>query len=457
MACHTKVLGDFTVHIKTNHFEVETSTDGLEIELSPCVDINKFKNQSAVVAGMAVDIGTTTVAAFFYDLETGKRLYTASDVNKQKAYGADVMSRIGYCTNEANGNETLHKAIISQLNEMIEEFCNHTGFRSECIADCVLTGNTTMLLLAAGMSITSLGHLPFEPQSLFGEYVKNKNIGLHLSEKADVYLMPAVSGFLGGDAIAVMLACDFDLTDKNTYMVDIGTNGEMALKHNGSIFACSTAAGPAFEGAQIHFGSGSINGAIRRVYEENNAIKMQVIGDVSPMSICGSGLLDAVALMKNNEIIDETGRIEDVATKFSENIFSENGEECFSLDKEKNVFITQKDIREVQLAKAAISAGSYMLTFSAGIKETDVEDIFVAGGFGSAINMDSAGQIGLLPKHFCEKASVIGNAAGTGAIMALLSIKNRERAEIISKTINVIELSGDPVFENEFVERMMFE
>ncbi len=457
LACYAKIEGDLTVYIDDNEFEVETNTKGLKIEINPSIDIKKYKNQVSLIVGMAVDIGTTTVAAFFYNLETGMHLYTASRINMQKAYGADVMSRINYCTNNEDGNEILHKVIIEQLNEMIDEFCRESGCNSSTICDCVLTGNTTMLLLAANISVVSLGHLPFEPQSYFGEYISNEKIGFNINKSANIYFMPIISGFLGGDAVSVMLACDYDKQEDNSYMVDIGTNGEMAIKHNGSIYACSTAAGPAFEGAQIKFGTGSIDGAIKKVSQENGKIKLSIIGKGNPIGICGSGLLDAVSIMKINNIIDETGRIEqDYKGIYKEYVFECDGEISFSLNDKKSIYITQKDIREVQLAKAAISAGTTMLLKSAQIEDFDVKNIYVAGGFGSAINMDSAGEIGLLPKHFTINAKSIGNAAGTGAIMALLSSNDRERANKISKQVKIVELSGNPIFENEFIERILF-
>lgn len=457
LTCQAKINGDIVVFLENTNFEVEVKTNELHIDITPSVDVQKYKNELGKAIGLAVDIGTTTVAAFFYDLVSGERIYVASGVNKQKAYGADVMSRIGYCTNNPNGNVVLKDAIIGQINELIEEFCSKTKNKADYIVDTVITGNTTMLLLAAGFNIISLGYLPFEPESLLGEYISSERVGLKVHKSSGVYFMPAISGFLGGDAVAVMLSCDFDLTEKTSYMVDIGTNGEMALKHNGEIYGCSTAAGPAFEGAQIRFGSGSVNGAIRKVEEINNSILLEVIGDYKPMSICGSGILDAIALMFKSGAIDETGRIdEDEAVRFKENIFECDDEPCFSLVDDKSIYITQKDVREVQLAKAAIAAGTYMLNHTAKIDDKDVDRIFVAGGFGSAINLKSASEILMLPKYFCDNADVIGNAAGTGAILALLSKEHRARAEKIARQVKVVELSGDPVFENEFVEKIMF-
>lgn len=428
LACLCKVHGDFTVEAEQPFYE----------DFKAGLKLTAHKNG----IGAAADIGTTTVTVYFYDLETGERLYSVSELNNQKAFGADVISRINYCIHNKEGNKKLQKVIIEQINSMAEEFCKLADISKESVTEYVITGNTVMELLAAGYDVTSLGALPFTPASLMGETKYVKDISFTVNEKTKIYFMPAVSGFLGGDIIASMLACDFDTQKSTSLLIDIGTNGEIALRHNGIIYCCSAAAGSAFEGAQIKNGTGSVKGAIKKVFTEKDRVVIETIGNGEPVGICGSGLIDAISVMLQKNVIDKTGKI-----------VKEN-KDFFALT--KDICITQKDIREVQLAKSAIASGIAVLLSTAGISSKDIEKVFLAGSFGSAINPESAGKIGLLPMSLSKKAKILGNAAGLGAVKCLLNEENKIRAEKIAINIKTVILASNPVFEKEFIDNLQF-
>lgn len=447
LACFAEIQNDAEIKIISGKYEIETKMTDLSVPVNISENAKLLITGNRSCAGMAVDIGTTTIAAFFYDLKNGKKIYTTSALNPQKAYGADVMSRINYAIVNVNGLRHLNRLVINQLNSFIAEFSAKFDYD---IIECTIDGNTTMELIACGYDIRSLGYAPYKPESLLGLSVKAQELGLNINPLGDIYFMPAVSGFIGGDTVAVMLALNFDNEKKSSFAVDIGTNGEMALLANGEIYAASAAAGPALEGSHIRFGTGSIEGAVNKVEFKNNTVQIHTIGNKQAIGICGSGLIDSVALIKNLNVIDETGKIDDE----SEYVNKVEGQSVFLLT--QNIYITQKDIREIQLAKAAISAGAECLLKEAGIKNWEVDKIYVAGGFGTAINLSNAEIIGLLPENFCSRGQAVGNAAGFGASLALLNVDYRRRAEKLASGVKVIELTEISAFQDLFAEKMMF-
>ena len=446
LSCFFEIHKDFNVSLLTDKYEIQTDYKDRVFEINPKINVNAFSIKHGNCIGIAIDIGTTTVVAAFYNLINGEFLDMQSDINAQKIYGADVMSRIEYAMNTQNGNKILSDAIIGQINNFIRNFELNTNISVSCIAQIVIAGNTTMELLAAGYNIKSLSSIPFIPESYLGEEKKAADLG-YSSPNADVYFMPVSSGFFGGDAIAVILATNFNDGNVN-YMVDIGTNGEMAISDGEQLFGCSTAAGPAFEGASIRFGTGSIKGAIKRVIlSENGEFLYKTIEDKKAAGICGSGLIDIVALSVKKEFIDETGRISDDLEEFEDDYAIKIGE--------SDIWITQKDVREIQLAKSAIRAGAEVLINTLNGKE--IQNIYIAGGFGTAINLENAATIGLLPEKLLNKASVIGNGSLLGSIMVLLSQNNREIAEKTAEKTAIIDLSTDKLFQDEYVNNMFFE
>jgi len=391
--------------------------------------------------GVAIDVGTTTVALYLVDVETGERLATVGGVNAQSPYGADVTSRIRYCKD--NGHEALTRLIREQISTMICETCTITETRVEDIVKISIAANTIMQHLAAGYSPVSMGVVPFTTISLFGEELPAWE-GLPAAENSTIYYTPAISAYVGGDITAGLLAAGFEERSSPAIFLDIGTNGEIVLKHKGTYFCCATAAGPAFEGAEIAMGMSAVNGAIDHVKLQNNQIDFSVIGGSTPVGICGSGLLDTLAVLLDIGAVDITGRLLDKGK--------------YWLTQEDNgVFVSAEDIRKLQLAKAAIAAGIQVLLHYAGIGEKDIKHLALAGGFGSYMDLNSAAQIGLFPKSLLPVAKTYGNTAGEGAELALCSDKARAQLENIRNHCEYIELSSIAFFNDKFIEQMTFE
>ena len=448
LACMAYPIGDCEINlISQNDYNVQTT--GITEEY-----VVNSRIATAHAVGMAVDIGTTTVACFFYDLTDGHCLYTASGLNKQRSFGADVISRIESATNHENGRELLKSTIISELNEFINEFCMSSGKPSSDIKDAFIAGNTVMLHLLCGLDASPIAVAPFTPASLMGNDIGAKTLGLEIADDAMVYLADCVASYVGGDITVGLLSCNADQFEKPCIYIDIGTNGEMALGDKNGFICCATAAGPAFEGAHIKHGVGGIDGAISKVYIENDEIKISTINNSKPIGICGSGLIDAIACLVKLGIIDETGRLDEdeVPQKYATHYKDDE----FILDFESGITITQKDIREVQLAKASIAAGINTLLQKNNTSIHDIEKVIVAGGFGSFIDKESACEMGLLPKETLNVTQAIGNAAGMGSIKALLSKDELLRLKTITSTCEYFELSGDSFFQDEYVEQMMF-
>lgn len=392
--------------------------------------------------GIAVDIGTTTVAVYLCDMESCRVVRTGAFQNPQRARGADVITRIGYIIEDKANLAAMQNMIITAINKTVEGF----GIPAEKINAAVITANTTMLHIFAGYDPSGIANAPFTPATLFGFSLNAGKLGLAVNPDAAAYLMPCFSAYVGGDIATGMIAADLDKSEGLNLYIDIGTNGEMGLGGRDGICLCATAAGPAFEGAHIECGMGGVEGAVRRVTYENGEIKLETIGGGAAAGICGSGLIDAVAAMLDCGVLDETGRIDD---EMYEN-------DRFYLDRGHDIYISGKDIREVQLAKAAVCAGIMTLIDDAGVTINDIGRVIIAGGFGSHINPQSAARIGLIPAEFEKKIEMAGNTAGTGAVLYLLSGEARRRIDGVSAMSRYLELSCNEFFMNEYVERMMF-
>ena len=406
--------------------------------------------------GVAIDIGTTTVVAHLTELHTGKRIATASGVNAQRTYGADVISRIQYSSD--NGHETLTRLIREQLASLIKETCATSGVSPENIDYISIAANTIMEHLAVGYSPVGMGVVPFTTISLFGEEMAAGE-DMPVSDNAITYYAPAISAYVGGDITAGMLAAKLEETNGPLVYLDIGTNGEIALKNGDNYYCCATAAGPAFEGAEITMGMAAVVGAINHI-KWDNGLQFTVIGDGQPRGLCGSGLLDALAVLLETGAVDETGRMLDAGEidhGISAHIERADGSNVFWLTKDNGgVCMTSSDIRKLQLAKSAIAAGIQTLLIHTGIAEEDVAQFVLAGGFGSFMDQYSAARIGLFPESFLPVSQTLGNTAGEGAAIALCSEKARATLSDMRKRCEYIELSSSKVFNEQFVEQMMF-
>ncbi|MDR3311008.1 MAG: ASKHA domain-containing protein [Oscillospiraceae bacterium] len=407
--------------------------------------------------GVAVDIGTTTVVAHLHDLASGVRLATASGVNAQRVHGADVVSRIEFSAE--NGHAELTRLIQTQLCALVSEACGKAGVPTARVTYMVIAGNTIMQHLAAGYSPVGMGAVPFEPVSLFGAELPPFE-GLNLAPDAKIFYAPCVASYVGGDITAGLLCCDLESDAGPTVFIDIGTNGEMALKRGGKYVVCATAAGPAFEGAEIERGMAAIPGAVSKVEYSDGALKLRVIGDVPPAGLCGSGLLDALAVMLDSGVVDDSGRMQDadeISHPLAAQVGLRDGKNVFYLDRGRDVFVSSGDVRKLQLAKAAIAGGLHTMMRAVGVAPGDVLRFVLAGGFGSYLDKNSAAKIGLFPREFLAVCEGRGNTAGEGAAVALLSAERRRGLNLIDDKCEYIELSTSPVFNEEFVDNMTFD
>lgn len=412
----------------------------------------------------ACDIGTTTVVCYLIDKETGQIISTRSSANPQRSFGADVLSRIEAAgrieASSEPGLKIMQTQIVSLLNGFISEMLTECG-RTK-VSRFSVAGNTVMCHLLMGISPEKLGKAPFMPDEYFGREFNPLDIGIENCQTMIIF--PAVSGFVGGDITAGMM----ETVNRNelTLYLDIGTNGEMALGKGDRYVCCATAAGPAFEGAQIELGMPASKGAVDKVWLEGRRIKYSVIGNDRPVGLCGSGLIDALAVLLKAGIIDENGTIlsgQELPILFRSYVFEVEAEDAaqstetsLAVHIAPGVYITQEDIRKLQLAKGAIAAGIGILFKEYGCKPCDLDILTFAGGFGNYIDKASAAAIGLFPQELLDKAKEVGNAAGNGAVSAALSQEAWERAMDISGDMRYIELASYPHFNEMYVEHMNF-
>ena len=389
--------------------------------------------------GVAIDVGTTTVALHLIEIDSGERLATMSGANAQAPYGADVTSRIRYCAE--HGHDKLTDIIREQIASLITKACVSTGTEPGNIEVIALAANTVMQHLVAGYSPVDMGVAPFTPHSLFGEELPAWD-GLPVAKNTLIYYTPAITAYVGGDITAGLLAARFEDTLSPAIFLDIGTNGEIVLKHEDVYYCCATAAGPAFEGAEITMGMVAETGAIDHVKWYDRPV-FSVIGNGKPRGLCGSGLLDTLAVLLDTGAVDKSGRLD-------------RDKYWLTAEEDDGVFITAGDVRKLQLAKAAIAAGIQVLLHFAGITEKDVKKLSLAGGFGNFMDLESAARIGLIPKNLLPVTEAFGNTAGEGAAMALCSDDVRERLMRIRAQCEYIELSSITFFNDRFIEQMAF-
>jgi len=420
--------------------------------------------------GIAFDIGTTTVAGYLVDLNTGEELSAVAKANPQIIYGDDVISRIGFAQKQKENLEILQREIVNTLNEIIQETAQKAGVNTNNIYKISIAGNTCMHHLLLGLNPSYIAPSPYIPVIRENLNLKAKDIPkLMLESTVNVYILPNISAFVGADIVAGILAIRMYENEKISLFIDLGTNGEIVLGSKRKMWTCSTAAGPAFEGARISSGMRAAEGAIDKVEMDNKSITYRVIKDGKIRGICGSGLIDLIAELIKLGLIDKSGKLidrEECEPSLSREIKKRmiNGQKGnkFLIVRGKEtesgnpIYLTQRDIREMQLAKAAIFAGIKILLKEINISQEDIQKILLAGAFGNFIDKKSAIRIGLIPYLPLEKIESVGNAAGRGAEITLLSEKTREICEKISKDIKYIELSSRTDFQEEFVEAMFF-
>ncbi|MFN8497493.1 MAG: ASKHA domain-containing protein [Anaerolineae bacterium] len=414
--------------------------------------------------GLAVDVGTTKLAAYLVSLATGETLAKSGAMNPQIAYGEDVVSRIAYCNDHPQGRHTLQKRLVDTLNGMVAALCAAAGATAGQVVDAVIVGNTAMHHLLAGLPVRQLGAAPYVAAVTDALAFPARDIGLALAPGARVFLPPNIAGYVGADHVAMLLATHEGVetapsAPRTVIALDIGTNTEISLFHGERLLSCSCASGPAFEGAHIHDGMRAAPGAIERVRIEGDEVQTFTIEGAPPVGVCGSGILDAVAEMLAAGALDRRG----VLATGHPRVRREHGRAEFVLADAsatghgRDIVVTRKDVNEIQLAKGAIRAGVEVLLAEAGLTDGDVDKFIVAGAFGTYLDLRSAVRIGMFPDLPLARFAQVGNAAGAGARQMLLSGRLRQRAAEYERTAEYIELTTHPAFTDRYVEALAFD
>ncbi|GIV18038.1 MAG: ferredoxin [Armatimonadota bacterium] len=418
--------------------------------------------------GMAFDIGTTTLVGYLIDLQSGKDLSHAARLNPQVQYGDDVVSRLTFVYHEPSGLRSLQHAVVRGMNEIIAEACQTAGVDPHHIFETVAVGNTTMLHFLLGVNTNSIAVAPYVPVFTDLLSVEARQIGLRVNPSALLTTLPCVAGYVGADTVAVALTHLYQPDGETVLALDIGTNGEVVLRHRGKYYCTSAAAGPAFEGGRIYQGIRAETGAVSQISVESNGesrwLHVTTIGGGLPKGICGSGLIDAAACLLDVGAVNEAGRMNssEGSVWWSSHLTMLCEQKAFQLvapeasGTPEGVILTQKDVRELQLAKGSIRAVMEVLLQEAGITWGDVQRLLVAGAFGMYVNLRSAQRIGLLPPIPLERIEPVGNAAGAGAKIALRSVRERKRAQWLAQQMKHVVMTGNPQYQEAYMDHLGF-
>ncbi|MBN1372439.1 MAG: DUF4445 domain-containing protein [Anaerolineaceae bacterium] len=410
----------------------------------------------APLLGLAVDMGSTKLALFLVELESGSVLGQAGVMNPQIVFGDDVVSRIAYANKSVENRKLLQTRLVEAINLGAAELCKKEDACLDQIVEIVAVGNTAMHHLFCGLPVEQLGSAPYVPVTDAALVFSAAEVGLAAAAGANVYLPPNIAGYVGADHVAALLATQSYVDGHTTMVVDIGTNTEISLIRQGRVLSCSCASGPAFEGAHIRDGMRAGPGAIERLRIDSEGVRPVTIDGQPAVGICGSGILNAVAEMLGERLLDERG----VLNVKDERVRSTNGKAEFllapasSTGHGRDIVITRKDVNEIQLAKGAIRAGLDILLAEANISPNDVDDFIIAGAFGTYLDLPSALKVGMFPRLPLERYHQVGNAAGVGARHLLLSRRKREEARQIAAKVEYIELTTSAAFTPRFVEAM---
>lgn len=473
LACQTKI--DSSMKVDTGYQEKveKILADGFtrEVKLEPGVYPEKDEEgREKPFYLMAFDIGTTTVVGYLMDGRTGKEMTAVSMMNPQHQFGADVISRANYVLENENGGKEMQAVIVKALNKLIGQACKETGVDREELLLVTIVGNTCMHHLLLGISPDSLVHAPYVPQVKDGMIRRPEEIGLQMAQEGEVMILPNIAGFVGADTVGCMLAVAFDQLEKMTLMIDIGTNGELVMGNKNRMVTTSTAAGPAFEGAKIECGMRGSKGAISHLREKGTELEIEIVDGGKAVGICGSGLIDILAVLIRNGFVDSYGGFtdpEDLTTELAKaqswRLQTIGGQPAFLLVSAEDaangtpVYLSQKDVREVQLAKGAIAAGIQIMAEKLEIREEDIEQVYLAGAFGNYMDEKNACEIGLIPYCLRDRIVPIGNAAGEGSQLACLNRGQFDYACRMAKEVSFIELATEAEFQDVFVDKLEFE
>ena len=447
---HSMLPGDYTAVIH----------NGKVIALEP-------GDTSESLYGVAIDIGTTTVVCSLVDMLTGEELGHASEINAQKFFGLDVLTRITYeIENPDDGREKLQKAIVGSINKMVKSICDRHGLTQDQIYQVTVGANCTMMHMLMGVDARPIGKAPFAPVFARAKDVKASDIGLKAAPGARLYCLPSVSAYIGADIVAGAYVCDLKHQKGNVMFIDIGTNGEIVLAADGKLMSCSCAAGPALEGMNISSGMRAAEGAIEDIHINEDGLDLKIIGDCEPAGICGSGILTVTKELLRTGIVRKTGAFVK-ADKFDADDYrskyiavDEDGKRSFRMteggDGTEPLYITQGDVRQVQLAKGAILSGFMALMKKAGIGMADLDKVLIAGQFGAHLPAESITGTGILPFEVEDRIEYVGNTSKTGAYMALMSGKVKRDMEELAHEMDYLELGATDNYERLLSECLIF-
>lgn len=453
LACRARAEGDATVLLPDAPREarVVSAARHRAAEVQP--PLARGIERVGDVYGTAVDIGTTTVAAELVDLRTGAVLASAGELSAQRSFGADVLSRVARAS--AGDAAALHDAIVGQVDAMTTRMLAEAGVSVDTLAESVVVGNVAMTGLFLGREVSVLGEAPYEGAPLAGSHARPASIGSALPDSVDVIVPQAPSAFIGSDVTAGMIATALAERVTPTLYIDLGTNGEIVLAARGQLLAASTAAGPALEGASIECGMRAETGAIEQVSFADGALTLGVIGEREPAGICGSGLLDLIAVLLDTGLIDATGRLLDpVGHPLRMRITEHNGSRAFLVS--DGILLTQQDVRQVQLAVGAVRTGIELLLAEAALAPSAIVTVVVAGGFGYHVRAASLVRLGLLPPVWLDRVDFAGNTALAGARMLLVNGELRETALFVAERVRTIDLAAHPEFQQRFIASLTF-
>ncbi len=439
-------------HILRSNSEVwVVSKDGEVLDLSA--------GASHDIYGVAVDIGTTTVVGYLLNLENGAHLSVRSMMNPQIKYGDDVISRITMSMEKEGGTSILQESIVECIDTLVGDLCSSAGISKERIYEVGIVGNTAMHHFLFGLDTRHLALCPYVPVSCSSLEFKASELGINVNKEGYVSSLPNIAGFVGADHVAALLACELEDLEAPSLVIDIGTNGEISLITEDGIISTSTAAGPAFEGANLKYGMRATEGVIESVtISDDFEVQCGTIGDAPPIGLCGSGVVDAISEMLGSGVIDYSGRIRKeigssrvrMVDGELEYVLAEEGES----GSDKLISITQNDIEQIQYAKAALYVGSSTLMNRRNVRPEQLKNIFLAGAFGNYISPVNALNIGIFPEVSLGRIRGVGNAAGTGCKMAVLNGGKRKRADEMVERIEYLELAAQEDFEDEFYKAM---
>lgn len=449
LSCAAAVAGDCEIELAHREKKHEILTGGY---------VPAFEKDSLTGYGVAVDIGTTTVALSLVDLSDGRELAHAAAVNAQKQYGLDVLTRITY---EYEKGETaisqLQKAIVGSLNELLEQLCREAKIHREKIEEIVVAANCCMTHMLLGVDARSMGRAPYAPEFLEARECPASEIGLQAGKNTWLYCLPQVSAYIGGDIVAGAEVCRLEQEPGNVLFIDIGTNGEIILASGGKLLSCSCAAGPALEGMNISCGMRAAEGAVEDVHIREAGVVLETIGNIPPEGLCGSGILAAVRELIKCGYLKKTGAFVQLASQPEPEILRLSGTKREAvLCRNPEIIVTQEDVRQVQLAKGAILSGFLVLLQAAGITMEQLDKVLIAGQFGSHLPAESLIGTGLLPSEVKDKIQYVGNSAKTGAYLALLSREKRRSMEALAKKIDYVELAQTKDYDRVFAAAMTF-